>query len=215
MKRFAIIFCVACALMPVASVSAQSLEEQLRTQLRDTHSQLQDIQGAQAQWQAQKASLEQERDQARKALEAAQADLNKRHPAAAPDLAAPLAAAQAASARAEAEQKRLQALVTDAEANLRAQVARSNSLTLELNTAQAQVTTCTSKNQQLYAVANEILDAYSHLSVGTMLASRQPFAASARVKLENAAQAYGDRLYDQRYDPHALSPAQPSSAGKP
>ena len=59
----------------------------------------------------------------------------------------------------------------------------------------------TAKNEQLYKVGQEILDAYVHMDMGTMMSARQPFAASARVKLDNAAQAYGDRMYDQRFVP--------------
>lgn len=213
MKRFAILCCIAC-LLPVAAVHAQTLEEQLRAQLRDARSQLQDLQGNQAQWQAQKATLEQQRDQARKALETAQAELNKPHGPSAHDVAA-LAAERAARERAEAENKRLQAIVADNEAKAREQAGRNTGVATELAAAQAQVERCTAKNQQLYAVANEILDAYSHIGVGTVLSSREPFAASARVKLENAAQAYGDRLYEQRYDPRATGTEKPAKPGKP
>lgn len=214
MKRFAFLCCIAC-LLPVATVHAQNLEEQLRAQLRDARSQLQDLQGNQAQWQAQKATLEQERDQARKALEVAQAELDKPHGPSAHDLAA-LSTERSAREHAEAENKRLQAIVTDEEAKAREQEGRSNGVSTELHAAQAQVERCTTKNQQLYAVANEILDAYSHISVSTVLSSREPFATSARVKLENAAQAYGDRLYEQRYDPRATEkPAKPATPAKP
>jgi hypothetical protein len=47
------------------------------------------------------------------------------------------------------------------------------------------------------------------MDMGTMMSARQPFAASARVKLDNAAQAYGDRMYEQRYDPRATPGKQP------
>lgn len=213
MKRFAILCCIVC-LLPLTAVHAQSLEEQLRAQLRDARSQLQDLQGNQAQWQAQKATLEQERDQAKKALEAAQAELKKPQGPSTHDVAA-LATERAARESAEAENKRLQAIVADNEAKAREQAGRNTSVATELSAAQAQVERCTAKNQQLYAVANEILDAYSHIGFGTVLSSREPFAASARVKLENAAQAYGDRLYEQRYDPRATAVDKPAKPGKP
>jgi DNA repair exonuclease SbcCD ATPase subunit len=213
MKRFVILCCIAC-LLPIATAQAQTLEEQLRAQLRDARSQLQDLQGSQAQWQAQKAALEQERDQARKVLEAAQAESRKPQGPSARDVAA-LATERTAREHAEAENKRLQAIVADDEAKAREQAGRSTGAATELSAAQAQVERCTAKNQQLYAVASEILDAYSHIGVGTVLASREPFAASARVKLENAAQAYGDRLYEQRYDPRATVTEKPAKPGKP
>jgi chromosome segregation ATPase len=203
MKRaatLAILLCTAFA----GSVHAQTLEEQLRSQLADARSQLQDLQGQQAQWQVEKAKLEQERDAARKDADAAKAQVSKH--SAAPNVdAAALASERAAHAQSEAQVQRLQKAVADANARMQAQEQHGTDLGGQLNEAQAQVTACTAKNQQLYTIGNEILDAYSHMSVGQVLSSREPFAASERVKLDNAAQAYGDRLYEQRFDPRASS----------
>ena len=55
----------------------------------------------------------------------------------------------------------------------------------------------------MYRVGQEVIAAYENLDMGDVLSSRQPFAAKARVKLETAAQAFGDKLYDQRFDPRA------------
>jgi hypothetical protein len=65
------------------------------------------------------------------------------------------------------------------------------------------VDACTARNIQMYRVGQEVIAAYENLDVGDVLASRQPFAAKSRVKLETAAQSFGDRLYDQRFDPRA------------
>jgi chromosome segregation ATPase len=208
MKRIAILCCIAF-LLPLTAVHAQTLEEQLRAQLRDARSQLQDLQGNQAQLQAQNSQLTQERDQARKDLEAAKAEASKPHGPSAHDVAA-LSAERSARERAEAETKQLQATVASNDARAREQAQHSTETSTALGAAQAQVAQCTAKNQKMYAVAREILDAYSHMDVGTMLSSREPFATSARVKLENAAQADGDRLYEQRYDPQATVPAKPA-----
>lgn len=59
---------------------------------------------------------------------------------------------------------------------------------------------CEAKNAQLYAAGLEILHAYETLDVGTVLSARQPFAAQSRVKFEQIAQQYGDKLYDGRFD---------------
>jgi hypothetical protein len=203
MRRLVIFFSVACLLAPVATAGAQTLEEQLRTQLRDARGQLQDLQIEQAQWQAQKASLEQARDQARKTLESALASAGGSHAQSVQD-AVELAREHTARMEAEASSQQQQKSLVERDTQVKAENARNTDLTSQLAAAQAQVGTCTSKNLALYKVGGEILDAYSHMSVGTMLSSRQPFAASARVRLENAAQGYGDRLYDQRYDPRAI-----------
>jgi chromosome segregation ATPase len=208
MKRLLIGAIVLCASLMAACASAQTLEEQLRSQLADTRSQLQDLQGQQAQWQAQKAQLEQQRDAARKDADAAKAELARNKSGSTQDAAA-LGAARTAQQQAEAQVQQLQKQVADADAKAHVQQERDNDLATQLNTAQAQVGTCTAKNQQLYQIGNEILDAYSHIGLGTVLASREPFAASERVKLENTAQAYGDRLYGQRYDPRAVNVKKP------
>ena len=206
MKRAAIAILLYLGL--VTGLHAQTLEQQLRSQLADARSQLQDLQGQQAQWQAEKTKLEQERDAARKEADAAKAELSK-HRSASPQDTAALASERAAREQAESEVQRLQKTVADANANEHAQEQHGNDLVGQLHEAQTQVTTCTAKNQQLYQIGNEILDAYSHMSIGRVIASREPFAASERVKLENAAQAYGDRLYEQRYDPRATPAKKP------
>lgn len=208
MKRLLISFSVLCLALTATHVSAQTLEEQLRSQLADARSQLQDLQGQQAQWQAQKTQLEQERDAARKELETTKAELGKNRSSSSEDASA-LSAERAAHEQSEAKVQQLQKQVADAGTKEQAQEGRGNDLATQLSVTQAQVGTCTAKNQQLYKIGNEILDAYSHMSIGTVIASREPFAASERVKLESAAQAYGDQLYQQRYDPRAANVKKP------
>lgn len=190
--------CLAVAALAwAAAAPAQSLEEQFRTQLRDTRSQLQELQGQQASWQTQKASLEAERDQARKALEQAQAEVARLRAAAGDGRAV----AAERSARQQAETALEQARKESAEtaARLKEQQSRDGAAQAQLAEARQALGTCSARNQKLYEVGQEILDAYVHMDMGTVIGARQPFAASARVKLENAAQAYGDKLYEQRY----------------
>lgn len=73
---------------------------------------------------------------------------------------------------------------------------------------------CEAKNAQLYALGQEILLAYEHLDVATVLAARQPFADRSRVKLDEIAQQYGDRLYQGKVDARTNG-AEGSVAGKP
>jgi len=189
------------------SVHAQSLEEQLRSQLRDARSQLQDLQNEQAGWQSQKASIEGERDQARKALEQSQAELARYKSGAAGDGAA-LKSEREARQHAEDALQQDRKTATASATRLQDQQARNAELTKQLEGAQKELSTCTARNEAMYKVGSEVVDAYAHIDMGTVMASRQPFAASARVKLENAAQDYGDKLYEQRYRP-AGGAAQP------
>lgn len=208
MKRSVIGMGVLCLVLAAPGARAQTLEEQLRSQLADARSQLQDLQGQQAQWQAQKTQLEQERDDARKALGSAKSELSNDKSAVTQNASA-LAAERNAREQAETKVQALEKTIAAADAQSHAQELHGNDLTAQLSQAQNQVATCTAKNQQLYQVGNEILDAYSHMTIGTVVASREPFAASERVKLENAAQAYGDRLYEQRYDSRATNVKKP------
>jgi hypothetical protein len=154
------------------------------------------------------AQLQQERDDARKALDAAKVELNKNKSGSTQDASA-LSAERSARAQDEAQIEVLQKDVASANAQSQAQLLHGNDLGAQLAQSQNQVTTCTARNKQLYQIGSEILDAYSHMTMGTVIASREPFAASERVKLENAAQAYGDRLYEQRYDPRETSVKKP------
>jgi chromosome segregation ATPase len=208
MKRLLIGIVTVCMAAWLPHAHAQTLEQQLRAQLADARSQLQDLQGQQAQWQAQKTQLEQERDDARKAADAAKAQLGKDQAGSTQDASA-LAAERSAREQDEGKIESLQKALAAATAQSHTQEQRSGDLATQLGQAQGQVTTCTARNQKLYQVGSEILDAYSHMTVGTVIASREPFAASERVKLENAAQDYGDRLYEQRYDPRATSVKKP------
>ncbi len=187
------------------SLHAQTLEEQLRSQLRDTRSQLQDLQNEQASWQAQKASMESERDQARKALEQAQAELARYKSGAAGDGAA-LKSERDARQRAEEAVAQGRTAAAESAARLQEQQSRNTALTTQLDGVRKELSTCTARNEAMYKIGNEVIDAYAHIDMGTVMASRQPFAASSRVKLENAAQGYGDRLYEQRYRPAAEAP---------
>lgn len=185
------------ALILAQGAFGQSLEEQLRTQLRDTRSQLQELQGQQAAWQAQKAGIEGERDQARKALEQAQAEVARLR--AAGGNGKEVAAERGARQQAEVALQQARKDNADAAAKLKEQQSHDGAFQTRLGEAKESLVTCSARNQKLYEVGQEILDAYVHMDMGSVIGARQPFAASARVKLENAAQAYGDRLYEQRY----------------
>ncbi|MGO4702974.1 hypothetical protein [Dyella sp. 2RAB6] len=189
---------VAMTAMVLAQAAlGQSLEEQLRTQLRDARSQVQELQGQQSAWQSQKAGIEGERDQARKALEQAQAELAKLRAAAGDGKAA--AAERGARQQAETALQQVRKDNADAVAKLKEQQGRDGAFQTQLDEAKQALGTCSARNQKLYEVGREVIDAYVHMDMASVIGSRQPFAASARVKLENAAQAYGDRLYEQRY----------------
>lgn len=204
---------VAMLMAGMQTAGAQSMEERLRGQLRTTTQQLRQLQDGQAQLEADKTGAEQARDKALAQVKALQAQLS----AAKGD-----SGAEAAARRALADERAAHARDTQALAKARASYeelagtartrdAQRGTLQADLAARDTQLQSCQAHNAELYRVGHEILDAYEHVGLGTVLASRQPFAQSARVKYDQLAQRYGDALYAGKYDP-AARPAKPEAA---
>jgi len=94
----------------------------------------------------------------------------------------------------------------------RASEAERQRLATEAATHRTAIAQCEAKNAQLYAVGQEILKAYETVDLGSVLASRQPFAAQSRVKFEQIAQQYGDKLYEGKFDVRAVNAPAPAAA---
>ncbi|WP_186079429.1 hypothetical protein [Burkholderia gladioli] len=204
---------VAMLMAGMQTAGAQSMEERLRGQLRTTTQQLRQLQDGQAQLEADKTGAEQARDKALAQVKALQAQLS----AAKGD-----SGAEAAARRALADERAAHARDTQALAKARASYeelagtartrdAQRGTLQADLAARDTQLQSCQAHNAELYRVGHEILDAYEHVGLGTVLASREPFAQSARVKYDQLAQRYGDALYAGKYDP-AARPAKPEAA---
>jgi len=185
----------------------QSMEERLRTELRNVTAQLQQAKGELDALKAKRAPV------AQAAPAAAASDVLKK------DLArsqSQLAQERAERTRLAEEQQRNAAGAQETAASLAQYrqasdklVATGKSLEAERLRLDGEVTAqrnviarCESKNAQLYATGQEILQAYESLDVLDLMKARQPFAAQSRVKLEQIAQQYGDQLYQGRFDAH-------------
>ncbi|NII54849.1 hypothetical protein [Luteibacter sp. SG786] len=190
------------AILPAAHAQTASLESRIRDQLREARSQLQDLQAQQAQWAAEKAALEKERDDAKHAAEAART-VAKNTGGISPEANRALAAERQKREAAETELQRGKADAGAVAAALRTAETERARLAKELDMAKGQVDACTARNVRMYRVGQEVIAAYENIDMSDVVASRQPFAAKARAKLENAAQSFGDRLYEQRFDPRA------------
>jgi colicin import membrane protein len=201
MKR-TVIACALLALLPAAQAQTASLESRIRDQLREARTQLQDLQAQQAQWASEKAALEKERDEARQAAEAALAGAKKAAGSSPADSRA-LATERQKREAAEAELQRGKADAGATAMALRTAEAERSRLAKDLEATKGQVDACTARNVQMYRVGQDVISAYENIDMADVVASRQPFAAKARAKLENAAQSFGDRLYEQRFDPRA------------
>ncbi|WP_215407121.1 hypothetical protein [Janthinobacterium sp. JC611] len=198
----------------------QSMEERLRAELRNVTAQLQQTRGELELLKAKGAPVataapvaapasdglkkELARSQSQLAQERAQREKlaaeQQRSGAAAQEAAASLAQLRQASEQLAATGKQL--------------AAERARLDGEVASQRGALARCESKNSQLYAAGQEILQAYESLNVLDVMKARQPFAAQSRVKLEQIAQQYGDQLYQGRFDARQTSdtPAAPAPA---
>lgn len=185
----------------------QSMEERLRAELRNVTAQLQQTRGELEMLKAKgvpaakavPVAAEPASDGLKKELARSQSQLaheraqreklgeqQQRSTAAAQEAAASLAQYRQASEQLTATGKRLEA-----------ERARLDD---EVTAQRGALARCESKNAQLYAAGQDILQAYEGLGVLDVMKARQPFAAQSRVKLEQIAQQYGDQLYQGRFD---------------
>lgn len=207
----------------------QSMEERLRAQLRATTTQLQQAQNELAVLKsgqpgraAQAPAAGGAAAPAKPELEALKKELAQSQA----QLAAERQAREAALAGSQQLRQQAQATGEKAAAQIaqyrgaydellkmaRASEAERQRLAGEAATHRTAIAQCEAKNAQLYAVGQEILRAYETVDVGTVLASRQPFAAQSRVKFEQIAQQYGDRLYESKFDVRAVNAPAPAAA---
>lgn len=198
----------------------QSMEERLRAELRNVTAQLQQTRGelemlkakgtpvATAAPVAAPASDALKKELARSQSQLAQ-ERAQREKLAAEQQRGAAAAQEAATSLAQLRQASEQLAATGKQ--LAAERARLDG---EVTAQRGALARCESKNAQLYATGQEILQAYESLNVLDVMKARQPFAAQSRVKLEQIAQQYGDQLYQGRFDARQTSdtPAAPAPA---
>ncbi|QQB32539.1 DNA repair protein [Achromobacter deleyi] len=204
----------AAGLSVVVPAHAESMEERLRAQLRSTTQQLQQLQSEQAQVNAAKAAAEAQRDAAQKELEALRGQLAKATGQAeklAEQQGAVMESAQAQVAASHAQLGKFKGAYDELLTLSRAKEAERQTLARSLAQRESEAKACVAKNREMYEAGKEILNAYERISTGGILAMKQPFAGSARVKFEEQAQAYGDKLYDAQVGAAApaAAPAQP------
>lgn len=186
---------------------AQTMEERLRGELRNTTQQLQRLQSEQAQLNVAKQSAESQRD----ALQA-ELDQLKKGLARAESRALTLAEQQEqlrneANSRLSSSHNQLAEVrqAYDGLANQSKQLeAQVGTLSQTLKQRDHELQVCSLKNDQLFSAGQEILRAYENFSTGDLLALRQPFSSSTRVAFEMKAQSFGDALYEQKFDRRAV-----------
>lgn len=183
----------------IASAQQASLEERLRTELRNTTQQLRELQSRQARLEAARSNLEAALSNAEAQRDAAQAEvahLKAKLKSAQGHLSSQRqnSQAQIAATQERAEQVRgaYDELLTLARGKEKARQQLQNALKKRTDV----LNTCISRNEEMYKAGKEILSVYESLGAGSLFKIRQPLATSTRVKFENEAQAMGDRLYN-------------------
>ncbi|MBV4484802.1 DNA repair protein [Pseudomonas sp. SWRI153] len=190
-------------LLVATSVSAEGMEERLRTQLRSTTQQLQALQSQQAQASAAQLAAQNEAKAAQTQIKQLSAELAK-----AKGLAEQLngqqqalhSQAQAQVAASTEQTGKFKKAYEELLVMARAKEAERSKLQVQLAERDTQVQQCSVKNQQMYGVAKQILTAYENIDVAEVMKIRQPFAGSARVKFDELAQGFGDELYKTQFD---------------
>ena len=194
-----------------AHAQNQSMEERLRAQLRITTTQLQQAQNELAAFKggAGAASTPADIEKVKKDLSNSQAAERK----AREQLGGIKQQNQLALDKANAQIAQYRSAYDELLKLARASEAERQRLALDTSTQAKAVTQCEAKNAQLYAVGQEILQVYESVDMATVMSARQPFAAQSRVKLDQIAQQYGDKLYEGRFDTRSSNAAavQPSS----
>lgn len=202
-----------------AQAPSPSMEERLRTQLRATTAQLQQVQNELATLKASGAAQSAKPDKAEaadKRRDNAEVAALKRELSQA---RAALAQEQEARSRQDEQSGKIQRSAQEAAERSSAQVlqfrAAYNEVLRMARSAEAErarlaegaqvqaqaLAQCDLKNQALYRVGQDILQAYETLDTRNVVEARHLFAAKARVKYDELAQRYGDQLYAARFDP--------------
>lgn len=191
--------------------AAQTMEDRLRTQLRQSVEELRALQAQQASWQAEKAALEAKVNQAKASSGDSKQSAAQRAELA--SLRAELEKARQAANATAGDTAKLQADLAQANEKGRAAIAEINRLTAErqqivsaAKEIEGTLAICQTKNQSLYKTGKDILTAYENVGFGKVLLGREPFIQAKRVALENEAQAFGDKLYDATFDPRVDRP---------
>jgi hypothetical protein len=208
-----------------AAAGGQSMEERLRAQLRITPSQLQQAQNELAALKAGKPAAAApgaaapapaaEVEALRKDLARAQSQLAGERQArehASAGVEQLRQQAQAAAEKSNGQVAQFRSAYEELLRTARASEAERQRLVAETGTQRTALTQCEAKNTQLYAVGQEVLRAYETMDMGSVFAARQPFAAQSRVKFEQIAQQYGDKLYEGRFDARAVNAPKPAEA---
>ncbi|MBO9688188.1 MAG: hypothetical protein J7598_16425 [Mitsuaria chitosanitabida] len=209
---------LAQAAVATAQSGGPSMEERLRTQLRATTTQLQQAQAELAELKSAGGGKSAKSGKAAPADDGALTALRKDLTQARAQLATEREArerqrddgqqlkaqTEAAMQRAAEQLNQYRAAYDELLRLARASDADRQRLGAELVAQRGVVARCEAHNAQVYDVSQELLRAYETMDATTLLRVRQPFAGRIRVRFEEVAQQFGDRLHAGRFDARAV-----------
>lgn len=210
MKRVLVLAC----LMAAGAVQAQEKSGREAEQLRRLRQQVQQLQ---QQFSSEQQKSQQAQSEARQARDGATAEVEQANEA----LRAARSRAQSVQARVSQLERELGDLrvehaeqsrqFTDARRALdeRTRVASETGQRLQksendlagfkaqLSHAQTGLQQCSARNAALFALGNEVIDRFEQRTLGERVGQGEPFLQMGRVRLENLAEGYRDRLQEQ------------------
>jgi hypothetical protein len=90
--------------------------------------------------------------------------------------------------------------------------AERDRLAQDAATAKASLAECETKNITLVKIGRDVLAAYAKVGVMDALKRGEPMIGLKRVKMEQIAQDYADKVYEAKFDPRAVKrPAAPAN----
>lgn len=197
----------ACLVLACGPSWAQSsdTEARLREALRASTAQVRALEDERAMLQARMAEADRERESLRQQLAALQQQEKPAKPAvdeeALADFQQRLDQQNAALGQMGAALNKWRSAYEEAANVARAKEAERAQLAARVPEMTARLSTCETKNVELYKVGNEILTHYAEMDIGDVMAAREPFLGFKRVELQNLVQDYQDKLLDQKVTP--------------
>ncbi len=194
---------LAAAALPAQARADDAAEQRLRDALRQTTLQLRQLQDQNAELQTKQQALEQQLAAAPKQASAAEAGqaAGLRRSLAGKSAEADALRQQLDEARkslAEWQQARQQAV--DFARKRDADATRYQS---QFEDSEGHLHSCEQKNAALYALGSELLERYKNKGMWEAAKNDEPFLQLHRVRLEELAQGYHDKLVDQKVVPKA------------
>ncbi len=189
------------AVVPALADNNSGGDDRLRSALRSATSQLRSMEDQNAQLQAKQAESDRALTDAKAKLDADEKELATLRQKSSDQEKAIQSQTEQATTQLQAASDNLtkwQAAYKDAVEKAKARDTEARMFETSLGDMRKRATTCEAKSAKLYDLGLEILDLYQKKGVFESLAGGEPVTGLKRAELENIAQGYGDKLYENK-----------------